>query len=1041
MLFGEPDREPPSRPANPVIDAADLPAGEAWISWTTPVDNGPAGTLGFIVQIDGHEAPRYLVPMAGPAGARVQMRLRDWPFPAPPASPAPPAAAAKTAPMSEGTAKDTSPAARPPAASTVAVSVRAVDAAGNVGEPLEFRAKLSTRVAAPLPPRTPALPAPGRGTFPGSQASAVSKTPVPLPRLGEATVAILDELDKVQPVSGAMVPALEPTVAARYLASNHLWDAADRTIRLSAAGNEFLAFQVLFGGPVRDVRVSLKMPTLPGMKSGIGRYWHVNTARGPLPDPIVPLTGAFSVPSADEAIAGQRTGSLHIELYLPHDAPAGDHAGQLELRAAGGATLTLPVQLKVWNFALPDQLSFLAEMNCYSLPANERDYYRLAHRHRTVLNRVPYAQNGRLAAGCGPDWDGKRFTWEAWDQRFGPYLDGSAFADLPRAGVPIECFYLPLNENWPLPMESNYNGDYWADRAFPPSYRAGFVEASRQFAEHIDGRGWRRTLFHFFLNGKNNFKERGWSRGSSPWLLDEPSNFQDYWALAWYGEAFHEGVRTARSGAGAAPGGGDGPSSRSRPGIASQAAFAHLLFRADISRPQWQRTAFDGLLDYNVVGGAFREYTRMVLDRKDAFRELAVEYGGTNAITDSNIQALGWCIDAWTLGADGVLPWQTVGNADSWNKADELALFYPARANAESNEPVPSVRLKAYRRGQQDVEYLALWAESQRQPRWAVGQRVREALGVRGARRGSGFVGGEDAGLIHYSQLRPDAVAELRTRVGAALSAAPPPAPPANSPPGSRSAIFAPRPTRNPPSVVNSFVVDVEATGGAATEAATGAPSTTRPATTPRPATARVVTLAGRDAVRDTLIDFELPEKTFGAVPRDNAVRKALQSTAFLVRFDLAKANLPAGAKLKRARLEFFVWDPSARGTTKLGAFPLVTEWDEAVATWKQPAAGQRWRGGNQFVLGQDAGPAENFILVKPDDGGDTVEPPAAYSIDITTMARSWLGGTASNAGVALVPVADRAVDQGNYTRFQVCASEYARAAFTPRLVLEWEQP
>ena len=45
------------------------------------------------------------------------------------------------------------------------------------------------------------------------------------------------------------------------------------------------------------------------------------------------------------------------------------------------------------------------------------------------------------------------------------------------------------------------------------------------------------------MNGKNNYKENGWSRGSSPWLLDEPANFQDYWALRWFAAAFHEGVQ------------------------------------------------------------------------------------------------------------------------------------------------------------------------------------------------------------------------------------------------------------------------------------------------------------------------------------------------------------------------------------------------------------------------------------------------------------------------------------------------------------------
>lgn len=240
---------------------------------------------------------------------------------------------------------------------------------------------------------------------------------------------------------------------------------------------------------------------------------------------------------------------------------------------------------------------------------------------------------------------------------------------------------------------------------------------------------------------------------------------------------------------------------------------------------------------------------------------------------------------------------------------------------------------------------------------------------------------------------------------------------------------------------MNTHVVDATATDdppGATGPA--GAPLA-RPSSPPQPAGPRVVTLAGREAVRDTLLDFEQPDKACGAVPRDNAVRKALRSTPFLVRFDLTKANLPPGAKIKRARIEFFVWDPSGRGTTKLAAVPLLTEWDEAAATWNQPTAGKRWRGGGAFALEGDAGPAENFIRIKPDNGADTAEPPAAYSIDITTMTRAWVAGTAINAGVGLVPIPDRSVDDGNYTRFQVCATEYSRAAYTPRLVLEWEAP
>ncbi len=575
------------------------------------------------------------------------------------------------------------------------------------------------------------------------------------PRLGPVEVAIIDELDKVHPVSGDLIPS-QP---ADYTLANPLWDAASRTITLHAARNEFVALQVVIRG---DESAASVWPELAfdGPNAGkfpvtLGRYHPVSTPVGPLPDPIVPLD--FPV----RPIAGARHRSLHVELYVPHTMPPGEYRGTLTLHARGaggpvaGESLRLPVSLRVWDFTLPDHLSFLPEMNCYGLPENERDYYRLAHRHRTVLNRVPYSQSGQAADGCAPGWDARRLEldWPAWDRRFGPLLDGSAFADLPRKNVPVECFYLPLHENWPTPMEGHYNGSYWADRAFPEAYRQAFVAAARQFAAHIHAKGWTETLFEGFLNNKNNFKARGWSRGSSPWLLDEPANFQDYWALRYFARAFHEGIGPVLSA-----------------GARGRAATPRLVFRADISRPQWRRDSLDGLLDVHVVGSAMRGYPRLVFDRKRVLGEIVLEYGSTNAVESSNVQPAAWCVDVWALGADGVIPWQTVGSAESWDRGDELALFYPSRGQGRNRQPIPSVRLKAYRRGQQDVEYLVLWSQLHGEPRWAVGQQVRTALRLSGTRQGTGFAGGEDAGRIDYGRLRAADLWSLRVALGEALS-------------------------------------------------------------------------------------------------------------------------------------------------------------------------------------------------------------------------------------------------------------------------------
>lgn len=716
---GPPDHRTPGAPgelrAEP--ETAVLPAGEAIVSWVTPGDVGPAGTLGFLVSVDGRPVPRELVPMAGASGVRVAMALHDLGL-------------------------------KPGA--NVSLSVRAVDAAGNSGPAATTRVTTSGRIAVALP-----------GGKPLERLSVDTRTP--WPRLGAVEVAVVDELDKVHPASGEFIPAAR----AEYGVANPLWNAATRMITLHAARNEFVAFQVLLRGTADAAIVpalAFDGPSAAKFQVELGRYDPVSTALGPIPDPIVPLDFP---PSPTPAT---RHRSLHVEIYVPHTVPRGVYRGTLTLRVHGGADresggepLRLPVSLTVWDFTLPDHLSFLPEMNCYGLPPDERDYYRLAHRHRTVLNRLPYSQRGQLADGCAPVWDARRLNldWSAWDARFGALLDGSAFADLPRKSVPLECFYLPLHENWPTPMEGHYNGSYWADRAFPESYRRAFVAASRGIAAHIQSKRWNDTLFEGFLNNKNNFKANGWSHGSSPWLLDEPASFQDYWALRYFARAFHEGVNQGLAPASKGP-----------------AATPRLVFRADISRPQWRRDSLDGLLDVLVVSSAMRSYPRLVFDRKRTFGEIVLEYGTTNAVEASNLQPVAWCLDAWALGADGVIPWQTVGRAESWQQGDELALFYPdaGRSGAHDRRPIPSVRLKAYRRGQQDVEYLAIWSHLHNEPRWAVGQQVRAALKLSGTRQGTGFAGGEDAGRMDYGRLCSADLAAWRLALGEALSkAAPPP--------------------------------------------------------------------------------------------------------------------------------------------------------------------------------------------------------------------------------------------------------------------------
>lgn len=321
VFLGSEDKRPPAAPSELHSEVGDLPAGEAWVSWTTPVDEGGAGTIGFFVNVDGKEVPRYLIPVAKKAGESVRMHLRDLNL---------------------------------KAGAAVEIAVCAVDGAGNIGPAATGKVRVSNRSATPLPGHSPT---PFSPTSPTPQRERKEWREL-LPRLGDAKIAVIDELDKVCPVSGEMIPQQTDS----YLAANHLWSAKEKRIRLHAARNEFIAFQVLLRGRIKDVRPKLVLEGAKGAKiqAMFGYYHHVSSKKGPLPDPIVPLSEALNVPAEGESIAGPKSGSLHVEIYVPHHFPADDSKGWLIL-AAGEQTLAFDVSLRVWNFTLPDYLSFLPD--------------------------------------------------------------------------------------------------------------------------------------------------------------------------------------------------------------------------------------------------------------------------------------------------------------------------------------------------------------------------------------------------------------------------------------------------------------------------------------------------------------------------------------------------------------------------------------------------------------------------------------------------------------------------------------------------------
>jgi hypothetical protein len=608
--------------------------------------------LGYVVKVNGGQVPAWRVPYAAERETRQTVLLTDL---------------------------------TPDSALTV--EVRAVGETGLTSPAVTARGQASAALAAP----------------PWLQKTLDCVTGAP-PENELMRVWAFPEVMKVDPLTGEAM--FEPEMDLRR--RNAVWNGL-LGVHLAAAQGEIVAFQLALeakADTLKDVRVELselKGPTATISKDCIKlfRMWYVPADGKWHEEYALPLTGRFDLPAADNAVPGQKVQAVYVDIAIPQGLPRGEYAGTLSATCANAAPVQAKVRITVYPVSIPDEMTFNAELNCYNPPGGEvgSEYFyaahRLAHYNRCTLNTVPYSQTGRIPHGYAPQIEGKGAAvhitdWSAFDQLLGPLLDGSAFADNPRRGVPVKTFYLPLCEHWPLPFQEHYpfQGDprQRADTvrhmfaappieaAFPAAYREGFTNVAREIAQHLAAKGWTRTYFQAYLNDKPNF-------GGTWWTLDEPSGKDDWQALRFWAGLVKQG--TAGTG-------------------------AHLHFRGDISRPWWQYDQLDGLMDTIYYNGEVfdlprftREYNRRVPDPH--------VYGAANQVSRSDHETAAWCLKAAALGLNGVLPWDSLGEADALREASQTALLVPGDLGGYPG-PVASLRLLALRRGAQDVELLRLLA-------------------------------------------------------------------------------------------------------------------------------------------------------------------------------------------------------------------------------------------------------------------------------------------------------------------------------------------
>lgn len=658
------------------------------LSWTAPGDDGTDGqSFAYEVRYSpppstfpqAAELPRDTIPWPQPSGQRDQMIV-------------------------EGLEPD----------ADYVFFVRAVDESGQAGPVSEVAVRTPPRFR---PPATLAPP------------SYKAETPIDV-AANEVSLRITDELAGIHPVSGTVSDAAGSKPAADETVS-YTWDRNSRTLHLKAAQNETVGFLVGLqrkGAAMPKLKVTAKK--LEGAKGALGadlkfsRVWYsyAQTPRGPaswIGDLVLPLESplTLSVPPAN--IPEQAAQSVCGEIHVPAGAPPGEYYGEIYVAREDGSENRLNVVLEVLPLSLPARPRFTIEllappalallykkdlMNKDDAMPIELAYHRIARDHRCTLAFLPYLRNGTapepfLPKLSGSGSDLRVASWEGWHERFGPYLNGTAFAESEQGSAPVSHLLLPVFESWPVRFEDGFlctdtvefpvggeskvysgtaediysclSSDYWR------SLRA----AIREFHDHLGSRGLTNLAAHVWLN---NGPSGTYSGRPPPWTLGNPRYRDDFTAL----EAF---AQVATSDRPTWPGGG-------------------LQFRVTV--PDTAALAGYGLSGFTLLLVADREAAawKALRDRAALTDATLWLQSDTLPLDESTVGLAADALRAFLYGADGWSVRETIGRPENLQRAQPYSLFYPG-LGLGYEKPFGSLRLKALRRAEQDIEYLRMLQE------------------------------------------------------------------------------------------------------------------------------------------------------------------------------------------------------------------------------------------------------------------------------------------------------------------------------------------
>ncbi|MBK8883419.1 MAG: DUF4091 domain-containing protein [Bacteroidales bacterium] len=513
-----------------------------------------------------------------------------------------------------------------------------------------------------------------------------------------------------------------------------------KQVSLFAARGEYISFQVVItnntGTSLKNIKISMpefsnsetvfqikpefflewsvqvKTPSTGYPKASLGNGWY--------PDALIPFsyiqddsaavrhrwTYPLWLPDFNNRIDNQKSMVVWIDQYVPfkkEEAQPGEYLSKISV-TIDGQTQVIPVDLTVWDFAIPNENKFKASLQHegFMRSMSERDeleLYQLFKRNRIALLDPTYDPELQVSEN-----EKISINWNSFDNRLSKYFSGSAFTTDygykygPGYGEPIETFVLPFD------VYGKHDTRGWPDVGKPDvernqSNQSVYIDCIKKVREHFGSLiNPEKTEITVYLNG-----------------LDE-SYFPEAWSrMVYYGDMFRKYYPEARFRI-------DGGYSEEALQIVKNSINSWASHTIEYD--------YETLKKYQDMGIKVWLYGPMLYESKvnswvgsSTFIDLPLVNDRAISWSCWKYRAYSWI--SWGAGAGWVNGWY---DPEAWKDASKAAsekdseftykklngnalLVYSPGVIPNVDGPCPSIRLKTMRDGVQEYEYMRLLSE------------------------------------------------------------------------------------------------------------------------------------------------------------------------------------------------------------------------------------------------------------------------------------------------------------------------------------------